>query len=222
MSNFLGDLWDTVTNPGKLLDAGIGFLSGEQQNKNSAKASADDRAFQERLSSTAHQREVKDLRAAGLNPILSAGGKGASTPGGSTAKTVGQLNSAFARVNQVAALKQINAQTGLTKASERKTNADAAIAEANLPRQDTYSKIWSKFDWLLTELGKTTSAKERAKNRADLKALKMKYKSEWKEYWNSLDTKSKTDDPLKIEIDNSPRTWERNKDDPMRDSWLNK
>lgn len=55
-----------------------------------AKEAKKTREWMERMSNTAHQREIKDLKAAGLNPILSAGGSGASTPGGATS-AVGAL-----------------------------------------------------------------------------------------------------------------------------------
>lgn len=51
---------------------------------NSAEAQKN-RDWQERMSNTAHQREVKDLIEAGLNPILSAGGQGAVTGSGAVA-----------------------------------------------------------------------------------------------------------------------------------------
>lgn len=90
---------------------------------------AKNRAFQERMSSSAHQREAEDLRRANINPALSARLGGSSTPGGA----VGQIGdfgaAASSGISSALAVKLSRAQISLIE-----SQADAASAQASLSR----------------------------------------------------------------------------------------
>lgn len=75
-----------------LATAGGGVLNGVLQdmtNRQNRAMASDQMDFQKEMSNTAHQREVADLKAAGLNPKLSGtGGAGASSPAGAMSTDV--------------------------------------------------------------------------------------------------------------------------------------
>lgn len=124
---------DWASIAGGILGGATDFFSQRYSAKHSAHEAEINRLFQERMSNTAYQRGMKDMKKAGLNPMLAFQKGGASAPSGAMGK-IPDMKISGSAVQSALAVSQVKKQ-GEEINNLKQTN-DNLKAQEDLARAD--------------------------------------------------------------------------------------
>lgn len=139
---------------GTMIGAPLGTMISGLFNRDAANNQMN---FQMNMANTAHQREVADLRAAGLNPILSALGSGSPVPTGAAGQ-MGDLGQGISS----------GASTALAVREQQQKFKAMEIGNANM-EADTANKQAQK-GLITAQIDSTAASAKQLRAEADLKS----------------------------------------------------
>lgn len=113
------------------IGAGASLIGQERANRMNLRIAREQMRFQERMSGTAWQRAVEDMKLAGINPMLAFQQGGASSPGGQTARMEDVIGPAVSSAMHVMRmrkeLKLLDAQTHRTRMDAYRSMAEGSL-----------------------------------------------------------------------------------------------
>lgn len=176
-SNRVDDMGFLSSVGSALTGGAIDYFSAKDTNKKAKKLAREQMSFQERMSNTSYQRAVKDMRAAGINPMLAYMQGGASTPSGAqpsltapklsehSAKALGAVTQMQQRKLQNENIKE---QNNLIKDQQELAKAQASSARGLAKQQNVIGDYYLRYPEYAPILDKAGAAGAGIKSAKDL------------------------------------------------------